>query len=68
MKLIDIDSQKGIELLKEAEAFLRAEYPPQEWPDMYDVDGDMCLDEHDYHEIEIELHQKRLVGVHGNLG
>ena len=61
MKLIDIDNQEGHDLSKEAEEYLLREYPPDEYDEMYDLVDDMCLDEDEYENIEIELAQKDLL-------
>ncbi|KKL62233.1 hypothetical protein LCGC14_2187190 [marine sediment metagenome] len=62
MKLIDIDNQEGHNLSKEAETYLKNEYPEDEFGDMYDLQGDMCLDEDEYENIEIELAQRGFLG------
>ncbi len=64
MKLIDIDNQEAINLPKEAEAFLKEEYPIDDFEDMYDLDGDMCIDESDYEEVEMQLAQRGFIGYH----
>jgi len=38
------------------------EYPEDEFGDMYDLQGDMCLDEDEYENIEIELAQRGFLG------
>lgn len=64
MKLIDIDNQEMINLPEDAKAYLEKEYPEDEYPDMYDFQGDMCLDEREYNDMEHELSQKKLIGVY----
>ena len=48
MLLIDVDNHKGYELSKQAEAYVLSKWPPGEFNEMYDLDGDVCLDESDY--------------------
>jgi len=55
MRLIDIDNLKGFELPQEDAFFLMSKYPPQAWPEMYDTEGDMCLDEKEYEDMKTDL-------------
>jgi len=56
MRLIDIDNLKGFELSREDAFFLVSKYPPQAWPEMYDAEGDICLDEKEYEDMKTDLH------------
>lgn len=62
MRIFDIDNQEGHELSAKAEAFIKSEYPENDFPDMYDMYGDMCLDESDFEEVELLLAQKSFIG------
>lgn len=63
MKLYDIDNQESHNLSKEASEYLLKEYPPDDYDEMYDMNDDMCLDEREFEDIEIELAQRKLIGV-----
>ncbi len=58
MKLIDIVTQEARELSKEAEEYLKKEYPANTFFYYYNRNRDMCLSESSYINMVRELEQE----------
>jgi len=63
MKLYDIDNQICTPITEKAMVYLHKKYPPKQCPDMYDIDGDLCVGEDLHIEIEVDLIFSGLLGL-----
>ena len=55
MKIIDLDNQTAIEVPARVALHFWTKYPVDDYPGMYDLDGDICLDETEYRDIVKKL-------------